>query len=188
MLIRERAFRGEMKNKTNVKLAAIVLSLVFIVGTAGFFGSKASTQASASSMGFSQKQALDQVNDFRKENNLPVLIWNDKLAKAAQDKLQDEDNLNYFDHTSPVGKQAWDFILNDGYDYKYAGENLAIDFNSVSDAMDAWKQSPSHRENMLSDKYEEFGFASMNVDINGEKSVAYVQMFGTSYKIYDRIF
>lgn len=188
MLIKVREFRGEMKNKIYTKLIAISFSLLFVVASATYFDTSLKQEVSASSIDHIEDQALDAINDFRNKNNLNTLVWDERLAAAAREKLNDQDNLNYFDHTSPEGKKAWDFILEQKYNYKSAGENLAIDFENVSDAMIAWENSPTHKENMISKKYEDFGFAYKIIDINGIKSMSYVQMFGTEHNIYDRVF
>ena len=72
---------------------------------------------------------LSQTNKKRAEAGLLGLITNDRLAQAAQKKGQHMFEKNYWAHVAPDGTQPWDFILGEGYDYIYAGENLAKNFN-----------------------------------------------------------
>jgi uncharacterized protein YkwD len=171
-----------MDNKLKNILKISVFSgfvIIVLVLTSGF-GS-----VSASSVSGSDKSLL-LVNELRKSKKLAPLTWNDKLAKAAQDKAVDMDRVDYFDHQSPEGRNAWDFVASEGYSYKKAGENLAINFSSVDDAMIAWEKSPSHLENMLSPTYTEFGYAKLKVNIEGYPTSVYVQIFGTPESVYDR--
>ena len=55
-----------------------------------------------------------------------MLAKSDMLQEAAEKKAQDMIENNYFAHTSPQGKTPWHWVEESGYDYRYAGENLAI--------------------------------------------------------------
>lgn len=132
--------------------------------------------------------SLDLINELREAKGLKKLHWNDKLALAAENKAIDMDQNNYFDHISPEGIKAWDFISSAGYKYSKAGENLAIDFKNLSEAMIAWEKSPTHMANMLSENYSEFGFAQKRIDIGDEAGYVYVQLFGKPKLDYDNVF
>ena len=117
-------------------------------------------------------------NELREKNGLNDLTLNDALSKAAQAKANDMFKNDYWAHTSPSGKEPWDFIIGVGYDYIYAGENLAVDFSKSNDVVVAWDNSPSHRDNLLSPKYREIGFAVLDGELQGRKTTLVVQMFG----------
>lgn len=134
-----------------------------------------------------QPVALREVNLLRTEKGLSDLNWNSELAQAASDKAKDIVGQNYFDHVSPTGKKAWDFILQDGYEYKYAGENLAIDFNDIKEATLAWEESPSHYANIISPNYSDFGFAQLDGVIQGKETTVYVEIFGAKLSKYERV-
>jgi len=177
-----------MKNKKILYISATVIVLVAtLLVSIRYYDSYNASKASASSLSTNQQNSLDLINHYRKSKGLKELVWNDQLAQAAALKIEDEQVYNYFDHVSPEGKKAWDFISQSGYEYRFAGENLAIDFSDLNDAFDAWTKSPTHLENIISDKYDDFGFASREALINGKKTVLMVQMFGSELSIYDRI-
>src|SRR3990167_1268202 len=117
-------------------------------------------------------------NGERHKNNLSTLTYNDKLAKAAEEKANDMFIYNYWAHYSPSGKTPWDFMITSGYAYEFAGENLAKNFLFSQGVVDAWMKSQSHRENILKKEYKEVGFAVVNGVINGEETTLVVQMFG----------
>lgn len=117
-------------------------------------------------------------NEQRQKNNLPPLSYNEKLSLAAAKKAQDMFTKNYWAHYAPDGTTPWDFILNSGYQYEYAGENLAKNFLFSNGVVEAWMNSPTHRANILHKDYTEVGFAVVNGSLNGEPTTLVVQMFG----------
>lgn len=117
-------------------------------------------------------------NQQREKDGLSDLSYNEKLANAAALKAQDMFNQNYWAHYGPQGETPWDFILKAGYQYEYAGENLAKNFLFSQGVVDAWMNSPTHRENILRKDYSEVGFAIVNGTLNGEQTTLVVQMFG----------
>ncbi len=122
---------------------------------------------------------LELTNQKRVENGLSTLTYNDKLAAAASAKAQHMFSNNYWAHYAPDGTAPWSFILGAGYQYTYAGENLAKNFMFSSDVVDAWMNSPTHRENLLRPEYTDVGFAVVNGMLSGEETTLVVQMFGT---------
>lgn len=117
-------------------------------------------------------------NQDREEYQLGTLKYNTLLEAAAKKKAQDMISKSYFAHTSPEGKKPWDWIKEAGYNYEYAGENLAINFSDSIDVHKAWMNSPGHRANILNKNYTEVGIATMKTMVNGKESILVVQMFG----------
>ena len=101
------------------------------------------------------------------------------LDKAAQEKGADMMARNYWAHNAPDGTTPWHFFNEVGYSYRYAGENLARDFTQSEDIVDAWIASSSHRENLLSQRYEDIGVAVVEGNLKGINTILVVQMFGT---------
>src|SRR3990172_3890597 len=96
-------------------------------------------------------------------------------SKKAQDML----DYGYWAHNSPTGKSPWVFIRSSGYNYVYAGENLARGFATADSVMKAWMASPDHRANVLSANYEDVGFAVKLGKLNGEETVLIVEELGS---------
>ncbi|HDQ88669.1 MAG TPA: CAP domain-containing protein [candidate division WWE3 bacterium] len=124
------------------------------------------------------EELLKYTNQKRAEAGLSSLKINSTLSKAAFEKAQDMFKNNYWAHVSPDGTQPWDFFVSVGYDYSYAGENLAKNFDSSKQVVDAWYDSPSHRENLLGPNYEDIGFAVVNGILDGYETTLVVQTFG----------
>jgi len=121
---------------------------------------------------------VDLANDDRTELALPELKVNPVLVAAAQAKADDMAAKSYFSHTSPEGYNSWHWFKEAGYDYHYAGENLAVNFSDSSDVQEAWMASPTHRENIVNLRYSEIGIATAVGMYKGKEAVFAVQMFG----------
>lgn len=121
---------------------------------------------------------VDLANADRGEANLGDLRVNSDLVKAAQMKANDMAKNGYFAHTSPDGIEPWYWFKQAGYDYLYAGENLAINFSDSEAVDDAWMASPGHRANILGRNFTEIGIASAIGEIDGKETIFVVQMFG----------
>jgi hypothetical protein len=122
-------------------------------------------------------------NDERKDNNAPPLTENSLLALAAELKAKDMAENGYFAHTSPDGKTPWYWLKQVGYSYSYAGENLAVNFFDSEDVARAWMNSPTHRANIVKDKYTEIGIGVANGVYEGRNTVFVAQFFGTPINI-----
>lgn len=123
-------------------------------------------------------ELLEQTNALRAKNGLPALKMNTQLSEAANKKAAHMFQEGYWAHISPDGVKPWEFILGEQYDYAYAGENLAKNFNTSEQVISAWFNSETHRENLLSSNYEDIGFAVVNGVMDGYETTLVVQMFG----------
>ena len=117
-------------------------------------------------------------NEQRVESDIPPLTLNAQLSAAADAKAKDMFTKDYWAHNSPDGKTPWDFIKAAGYDYVYAGENLARGFTSSTDVINAWMASPEHRANMLSRNFADVGFAVEEGNLSGEDTTLIVEELG----------
>ena len=171
------------KRGIGILIYSIIISFVLVFNVV--FSLK--TQADSNIQTSEDRISINLINEIRANDGVAPLKWSDDLSQAAADKARDIVDHNYFDHVSPTGKTAWDFVLAEKYDYKYAGENLAIDFPNVTDATVAWKNSPSHYANIINGKYTEFGFAEIVGNVQGKQSKIYVEMFGSRMSVRDRI-
>lgn len=147
-----------------------ILITIFSRSVPGVLGIAASITA---------QELVDLTNIQRAESGLPALEFNQLLAQAAQAKAADMIAKNYWAHTSPDGLTPWVWFKNIGYKYLYAGENLARDFSDSAGVVNAWMNSPSHRENILSNRYREVGIAVVHDNFQGQPTTLVVQMFGT---------
>ena len=121
---------------------------------------------------------LKYTNEQREGKGLGALTLNDDLSQAAKAKADDMFEHDYWAHVSPQGVDPWYFFSQAGYDYYYAGENLAKNFSDSRSVVKAWMNSPSHRDNLLNTNYDEIGFAVVNGELDGYETTLVVQLFG----------
>ena len=129
----------------------------------------------------SPEEVVRLTNQKRTEAGLAPLTYNQTLAGAAYTKGRDMIDRDYWAHVAPDGTQPWKFFSDFGYRYRYAGENLARDFSSASATVDAWMNSPTHRDNILNPKYKEIGIGVTEGDLAGVDTTIVVQFLGATY-------
>jgi hypothetical protein len=126
---------------------------------------------------------VKMTNEERQIVGAPTLTVNSELSRAAELKARDMVQNNYFAHTSPQGKSPWYWFDLVGYNYEYAGENLAVGYLDAKEVHRAWIGSSTHRENIVNSRYREVGIAVVESNDMGRSTFYVVQMFGTPRKI-----
>ena len=120
-----------------------------------------------------------EMNARRALFDLPPLHEDPRLDEAAGDRVTDMEEQSYWAHVSPQGRQPFDWMRPRGYEYMYAGENLASGFDTVEVLLDAWMESKGHRQNILSPMYRDCGVAIIDGATTGRASgKSIVVMFG----------
>ncbi len=149
------------KKQTVISVAFISLASVLLMAILFLISLQKPLQAQTSITtkrdSLSPNKIINLINNQRLQLGLPALTPNYKLTQAAKNKAADMWNAKYFAHTSPDGKKFSDWIKEQGYYYRRAGENLAISFSSANEVVAAWLQSPAHRTNLFNPYYQEVG-------------------------------
>jgi uncharacterized protein YkwD len=122
---------------------------------------------------------LSLTNNQRANSGISILKEDSKLNQAAYLKAKDMLDYDYFAHTSPSGKTPWYWLDLVGYNYQYAGENLAIDFVDSEELFQAWYSSSTHRANIINPKFQDIGIAVLKGEFQGRETTVVVQFFGT---------
>ncbi len=123
---------------------------------------------------------VELTNSERQKAGASAVQMNAELSAAAQAKVNDMFENNYWAHVSPKGTEPWYFVSEAGYKYQHAGENLARDFSNARDVVSAWMASPTHKKNLLDNRYKDMGLAVKDGNINGVETTIVVQMFGVA--------
>lgn len=124
-------------------------------------------------------EVLRLTNVTRSEHGIPELKESFLLNAVAVDRARDMFEKQYFDHVSPTGEKAADIAQKAGYRYKMIGENIAAGaFITNQKIINGWMQSPGHRKNLLSGKFEEIGVAVVRGRLEGDETWIAVQVFG----------
>ncbi len=121
------------------------------------------------------------INSKRTYYGLEPLKVDPNLDTAAEAKSADMISRDYFDHFA-FGLAPWDFMKNAHYNYLYAGENLAMNFQTSEGMVSAWMNSPFHRANILNPDYTDMGIGVVKgaYTENGQtgETVMVTNMFG----------
>jgi hypothetical protein len=132
-----------------------------------------------STVSITSAQFLNLTNHERQMAGAGALTLNAKLSQAAYSKAKDMFAHQYWAHTSPTGTPPWQWIHDAGYNYGYAGENLAKNFLSSQAIINAWMASPNHKENILKPQYRDAGFAAVSGTLNGRPTLLIVALYAS---------
>lgn len=164
-----------LKNHVYLATGALVVCLFVATGVVDRFVKETGSPYVASVIA---AVLVNLANADRAELALPELKTDPLLTAAAQAKADDMARKGYFSHTTPEGYDSWHWFKVVGYDYQYAGENLAVNFSDSAEVERAWMASPTHRDNIVNPRYTEIGIAVATGTYQGRPTVFAVQMFG----------
>lgn len=119
---------------------------------------------------------INLTNQQRLNAGLPQFQLDNKLTQAAYAKAENMLAEQYFAHYSPSNLSPWYWFEQAGYEYAYAGENLAMDFIQAEDVISGWMASDSHRRNILNPNYNQIGIGIIEGEFKGAKTIMVVQM------------
>lgn len=102
-------------------------------------------------------EVINRVNAFRGRNFLPPLRANAELGRAAQIHAEDMLRRDFVSHSNPDGLAPAARALEAGYRYSRIAENLTVGPETPEEAVQAWIDSPPHREAMLLTDVNEIG-------------------------------
>ncbi len=180
----EKLFLPHEKNNQKPKLLHLS-SLTILISLIGIFQltlaviTKVAPGVLGETANISPTYLVELTNQKRSEQGLAPLNVDSLLTEAARAKAADMFSQDYWAHNSPTGRKPWWFFNNVGYDYVYAGENLARDFMEGDSIVDAWMKSPTHRDNIINENYDDIGIAVVDGVLDGKQTTLVVQMFGT---------
>ena len=112
------------------------------------------------------QRLLELVNQARWENGrIPPLKWNAALEHAALDHSQNMAQEDFFGHEGGNLSSPWDRIDAAGYgNWFVLAENIAAGYQDGEDIVEAWLESPQHRENLLNSELSEAGIGYVYQD------------------------
>ncbi|MBI4049742.1 MAG: CAP domain-containing protein [Candidatus Doudnabacteria bacterium] len=142
------------------------------------------TSFSFAAPGIDAYDLMGKISQERTNRFIPTLTVNSKLIAAANSKSNDMLARSYFAHVDPDGNYVWYRIENAGYKpYLTLGENLAMDFSDAQSVIEAWMNSPTHRANILNEKFQDQGLAAIyGLFEPGHSTIAVTSLFGALLK------
>ncbi|MCP2323107.1 RNA polymerase sigma factor (sigma-70 family) [Hamadaea flava] len=122
-----------------------------------------------------EKQMLALINAERAKAGCKAVVFNDKLAKAAELHSADMAANEYFSHTSLDGRTPWDRARAAGYQYASA-ENIAAGNATAKGTMNQFMNSPGHKANILNCSHKAVGIGMAK---GGPYRYYWTQLFGS---------
>jgi hypothetical protein len=159
-----------------LRKVALVGYSVFLILFNSFGGILGIDQVVASSI--TAENIVKLANQERASAGLNTLNTDSRLSAAALAKANNMFEEQYWDHFGPNGETPWQFIRAAGYNYVYAGENLAKGFQTAEGVHEAWMASPTHAANIMSVNYKDIGVAVVQGTLLGKQTTLVVEMFG----------
>jgi uncharacterized protein YkwD len=118
------------------------------------------------------------INAIRAENGLPPLTPDAGLLTVARIRSRDMATLHYFSHNPPDGCNYACLLDANSVPYSWAGENIAwntYDWSQTgANAVQMWKNSPPHMQNILNCHFERF---ATGVSKGSDGKVYYTMIF-----------
>ena len=125
-----------------------------------------------------ERKAFELLNRQRAENNLSPLVWSDDVAKIARIHSENMAKYKFFSHQGLDGTMVNDRADSLGISkWRSIGENIAYNLgyqNPVEFAVERWMSSPSHRGNILNNRWQE---SAVGVAISKDGAYYFTQVF-----------
>jgi uncharacterized protein YkwD len=172
-----------MKKRLLIFLCAVILAAALVISAMAFIApNEISVLGAATSSNEPQgttitkdaalpdyeNQVAALINNVREANGLNTLAADESLTNVAMVRSRDLLDRNYFSHYTPEGTNVFNIMNDMGIEFSYAGENLAqsapASAGTPEGFLNAWINSPSHRDNMLRSQYTKIGVAMVEID------------------------
>jgi uncharacterized protein YkwD/stress response protein SCP2 len=115
-------------------------------------------------------------NEQRGRHGLVPLVFEHRLAAAAQLHTDHMVARDFFAHDSPDGQTVADRVTAAGYRYSIVAENIAAGQRTPAEVVDGWMHSPGHRAKILNPDVRQIG---VGLNHQGRLGTVWTQVFGT---------
>lgn len=119
-------------------------------------------------------EVLTLVNAERQKIGLAPLQYSLTLETVATIRTNDNLTQGYISHDRTGGRKFSTAFSDLGISYTYVGENLAEGYQTPEDVVNAWMNSPTHRDNILNGRFTKLGVACAD---DGTGWVYWTQIF-----------
>ena len=123
-------------------------------------------------------QTYAGINAMRAERGLPALTPDPQLVQVARQRSRDMAAKSYFSHSPPDGCNYVCIMDQQSVGHAWAGENIAWntwDWKQTANiALDMWRNSPPHLENILGCHYTRVGTGAVR---GGDGKVYFTMIF-----------
>lgn len=103
--------------------------------------------------------AASMISDYRRLNGLPAVELDPILLQIAQDQARHMAQIDKLTH-DPGGRAFTQRLKAANYDAERAAENIGAGYRTLAEAFSGWRDSPSHKANMLLPGATKMGIAT----------------------------
>ena len=96
------------------------------------------------------EEAFQKANEVRLSHGIGALTWDEDLYSLACNRAQEI--VTKFSHERPDGSYVGTVLLNQ-MGASGCGENIASNYNSITNLINGWMASEGHRENLLNSSF-----------------------------------
>jgi uncharacterized protein YkwD len=176
----------KVKNKKRLTLVLCLLVLSFgLVTFLGFkrlndqTGGQISSVFEGPKLTATVQEIIDLTNKERLNAGLKPVKEDSKLDEAAQIRAQKIIDFNEWNHEATKSGVPYTKAIKEvNYWNITYGENLAKGIYTSQAVVDAWMNSPGHRDNLLDPKFQEIGIGIISGKLDGVETPIIVQLFG----------
>ena len=150
-----------MPNRNRRYLPACLLALTALAGCApreppaqpSFYRSLAEPGAELDAAA-----AQSMISGYRQNNGLSAVELDPVLMRIAQEQAR---AMAARDQLDGAGRNFTGRVRASGFDAKIAAENIGAGYHTIAEAFSGWRDSPSHRANMLLPGATRMGIAAV---------------------------
>ena len=144
------------------RAAAFLLSAVILAGCGTFEPEK--SPAFYENLGRAGAEvnapaAASMISDYRRLNGLPAVELDPTLQQIAQDQARHMASIDKLTH-DPGERGFTQRLKAANYDAARAAENVGAGYRTLAEAFSGWRDSPSHKANMLLPGATKMGIAT----------------------------
>lgn len=121
-------------------------------------------------------EILRITNGYRKEGGLEPFTLNTKLTEIANVRAEELAWSGKHSHYRPDGSHCFSIFRENGFNSGLAGENIGWGFASPEAVCQAWKDSPTHYENIMNPQFTQIGIG-VAADADPDSNFCWVQHF-----------
>ncbi|MCL2036036.1 MAG: CAP domain-containing protein [Oscillospiraceae bacterium] len=151
-------------------IADVLEILKYLAGMENIIGTKPLTHEQQLAA-----EVVKLVNIERQKAGLDPFVSSNRALNNATQRRARELTIDY-NHNRPDGKSAFTVLAEFGLRHAHAAENIAMGRVKPADIVNAWMNSPGHRENILNNEYTQIG---VGVAQDSEGMYYWAQLFFT---------
>lgn len=119
----------------------------------------------------SESYMVTKVNEIREEGcrcgrkymkPAPPIIWNETLEKSARSHAKEMSRYEFFSHYSKDGRDIGQRLIDHGYRWQVAGENIGEGQKTFDEVLVDWIKSKSHCKMLMDPRVTEMGVSKID--------------------------